>query len=138
MYHKWIMEQIFVTMVLALAVLLGLLTAWSSGAAPAKFAEDLGLSIINAGGRNEIMAQYTCLFLAMAAVCAAALVGAVPRQAALIVLAVIFGGLLVGRLVSLPLNGGIAGYSRTIVSLYAIDAVGLALTAAALVLNNYG
>ena len=100
-------------------------------------AEDLGLSIINAGGRNEIMAQYTCLFLAMAAVCAAALVGAVPRQAALIVLAVIFGGLLVGRLVSLPLNGGIAGYSRTIVSLYAIDAVGLALTAAALVLNNH-
>jgi len=46
--------------------------------------------------------------------------------------------LLVDRLVSLPLNGGIVGYGRTILALYAIDAVGLALAATALVLSNIG
>ena len=68
---------------IAVASLFALLTTWNSGVAPTKFAEHLGLKIVNASDRNEIMAQYTCFFLAVAAVCAAALARAVPRQAAL-------------------------------------------------------
>lgn len=129
------MKQAFVTGVLALAVIFGLLTAWRSATAPANFIENLGLRIANAGGRNEVMAQYTCFFLAMAALCAAALAGTVARQAALLVLVVVFAGLLGGRLISLALNGGIAGYGRTILALHAIDAMGLALAAGALLLE---
>jgi hypothetical protein len=40
--------------------------------------------------------------------------------------------LIAGRLVSLALNGGVAGYSSTILALYAIDAIGFALAIAAM------
>jgi hypothetical protein len=126
----------FGTIVLALAMLFFLYTSWRSGTAPAEFAERLGLSVANAGGYNEIRAQYAGFFFAAALACMASLAGAMPRQAAFIVLAVIFGGLLAGRLVSLALNGGIAGYGHTIVALYAIDASGLALAVTALVLQQ--
>ena len=92
----------------------------------------------NAGGYNEIRAQYAGFFLAAALLCAFSLAGLVPRQAAFIVLIVIFGGLLAGRVVSLTLDGGIAAYGSTIVALYAIDAIGLALGIAALVLHERG
>jgi hypothetical protein len=42
--------------------------------------------------------------------------------------ATIFGGLIFGRLVSLVLNGGLKGYGPTILALYVIDAIGLAVT----------
>jgi hypothetical protein len=48
----------------------------------------------------------------------------------------VFGGLFAGRLVSLALNGGVADYGATILALYAIDAIGLALAIAALVLDH--
>lgn len=95
-----------------------------------------GLTIANAGGYNEIRSQYAGFFLAAAAVCAIALGGLVPRRAAFIVLAVIFGGLFAGRLASLGLNGGIGGYSPTILALYAIDAVGLALAMTAMAVDR--
>jgi len=49
---------------------------------------------------------------------------------------VIFGGLIAGRLVSLALDGGIAGYGPTIRALHAIDAIGLALAIAALAFSR--
>jgi Domain of unknown function (DUF4345) len=126
----------FGTIVLVIATLFFLYTAWSSGIAPVEFAERLGLAVANAGGYNEIRAQYAGFFFAAALACVASLAGVVPRQAAFIVLAVTFGGLLAGRLVSLALDGGIAGYSHTIVALYAIDASGLALAITALGLQH--
>lgn len=126
----------FGTFVLAIATLFFLFTAWSSGTAPRRFAEQLGLTIANAGGFNEIMAQYAGFFLAAAAVCAASLAGAVPRPSAYIVLAVIFGGLIGGRLVSLALNGGIEGYGSAILALFAIDAIGFAMAATAYVVDR--
>lgn len=125
----------FGTIVLTIVTLFFLYTTWRSGTAPAEFAERLGLTVANAGGYNEIRAQYAGFFSA-AVVCVASLAGTVPRQAAYIVLAVVFGGLLAGRLVSLALDGGIARYGRTIVALYAIDATGLALAVVALVLQH--
>jgi hypothetical protein len=83
-----------------------------------------------------VRAQYAGFFLAVAMACVAALLGAVPRASAYLVLAVVFGGLIAGRLVSLGLDGGVIGYPPTIRALFAIDAIGFALTATAFVLDR--
>jgi hypothetical protein len=130
------MPQVFGTLVLAINVLFCLLTAWRSGTAPEGFAARLGLAIVNAGGVNEVRAQYSGFFLAVALVCTASLFGLLSRQASFVVMGAVFGGLFAGRLVSLALNGGVADYGPTILALYAIDAIGLALAIAALVLDH--
>ena len=130
------MGQLFGTIVIVVGGLFFLLTAWSSAAAPGQFAAKLGLAIADAGGINEIRAQYAGFFLAAALMCGAALAGWAPRQAAFLVMIVIFGGLIAGRVVSLALDGGMAGYGPTIRALYAVDAIGLALTLAALALRK--
>ena len=122
----------FGTLVLTIAVLFCLATTWSSGIAPGRFAERLGLALANPGGVNEIRAQYAGFFLAVAAMCAASLAGALARLTAFVLLAVVFGGLIAGRLVSLALDRGVAGYGPTIRALYAIDALGFALALAAI------
>jgi Domain of unknown function (DUF4345) len=126
------MAHSFGTLVLAIALLFCLATTWSSGTAPGRFAERLGLVLANPGGVNEIRAQYAGFFLAVAAMCAASLAGALPRRTAFVLLAVVFGGLIAGRLVSLALDRGVAGYGPTIRALYAIDAIGFALSLAAI------
>lgn len=127
------MASKFSAAVLIVAILFCLLTTASAGLRPDRFAESLGLKIINAGGTNEIIAQYASFFFAVALVCAASLTGFLPRQIAFIILVAVFGGLFVGRLISLGLNGGTLGYSRTILALYVIDAVGLGLAVTAAV-----
>jgi hypothetical protein len=126
----------FGTFVLVIVTLFFLLTVWRSATAPKEFAEQLGLGVANAGGYNEIRSQYAGFFLAVAIFCAASLVGVVSRHAAYSVLAIVFGGLIGGRIVSLALNRGVAGYSATILALYAIDASGFALAIAAIVLEK--
>ena len=91
------MRQAYGSFVLVIITMFFLFTAWSSGTAPAKFAERLGLTVANAGGQNEIRAQYAGFFLAAAVVCAASLAGAVSRLTAFSVPVVIFGGLIGGR-----------------------------------------
>jgi len=130
------MGQLFGTTVLVAGTFFFLLTTWSSGTAPQQFAARLGLAIANAGGVNEIRAQYAGFFLAAALVCVAALAGWLPRQAAFVMMTVIFGGLIAGRLLSLMIDGGLAGYGPTIRALYAIDAVGFALAVAALATSS--
>jgi hypothetical protein len=130
------MSQLFGTAVLVAGALFSLLTTWSSGTAPRQFADRLGLAISSTGGLNEIRAQYAGFFLAAAIACGAALASWIPRQAAFVMLIVIFGGLIVGRLASLAIDGGVAGYGSTIKALYAIDAVGLGLAVAALALDR--
>jgi hypothetical protein len=125
------MAHNFGKVVLVVATLFFLLTTISAGLNPERFGEQLGLRIINAGGFNEIMAQYAGFFLAAAAVCAAALAGWLPRSTAFVTLAAVFGGLLAGRLVSLVLNGGFSGFGPTIQALYIIDTIGLVLAIAA-------
>jgi hypothetical protein len=132
------MPAMFGTSVLVLNVLFCLLTVWQSATAPEGFAGKLGLAVVNAGGLNEVRAQYSGFFLAMAIVCMASLVGWIPRQASFVIITAVFGGLLTGRLVSLALNAGVAGYPPTIRALYVIDAVGLVLAIASLVLDQPG
>jgi hypothetical protein len=130
------MPPVFGTAVLVINILFFLLTTWSSATAPESFAAKLGLGIVNAGGINEVRAQYSGFFLAAALVCTASLFGLLSRQTSFVVLGAVFGGLFAGRLVSLALDGGVAGYGPTILALYAIDAIGLALAVAACVLDN--
>jgi hypothetical protein len=130
------MPPVFGTAVLVINILFFLLTTWSSATAPENFAAKLGLGIVNAGGINEVRAQYSGFFLAAALVCTASLFGLLSRQTSFVVLGAVFGGLFAGRLVSLALDGGVAGYGPTILALYAIDAIGLALAVAAYVLDN--
>ena len=127
------MPPIFGTAVLAANVLFCLFAAWSSAAEPEGFAAKLGLGIINAGGLNEVRAQYSGFFLTVAAVCIGSLCGLLPRQTSFVVMTAVYGGLLAGRLVSLALNVGVVGYGPTILALYAIDALGLLLAVTSLV-----
>ena len=130
------MPPVFGTAVLVINILFFLLTTWSSATAPESFAAKLGLGIVNAGGINEVRAQYSGFFLAAALVCTASLFGLLSRQTSFVVLGAIYGGLLAGRLVSFALNAGVAGYGPTILVLYAIDAVGLSLAVASFVLED--
>jgi hypothetical protein len=59
------MRQFFGTFVLALASVFGILTAWLAATRPGNFAARLGLAISNAGGINEVRAQYAGFFLAV-------------------------------------------------------------------------
>ncbi len=132
------MPPMFGTAVLAINVLFCLFTAWGSATAPETFAAKLGLGIINAGGINEIRAQYAGFFFAVAVVCTASLLGLLSRQASFVVMGAVYGGLLAGRIMSLALNAGVAGYGPTILALYVIDAIGLALAVASFVFDHPG
>jgi Domain of unknown function (DUF4345) len=128
------MSELFGTFVLTLSGLFFLFTTWRGAAEPVAFAARLGLGVANAGGVNEIRAQYAGFFFAAAVVCGAALVGFVARPSALLAVAMIFGGLIAGRLASLAVDRSVAGYGATIRALLVIDAVGFALAIAALTL----
>jgi hypothetical protein len=125
------LEHVYGTFVLALAGAFCLLTTWSAVTSPAEFAGRLGLAVSNAGGVNEVRAQYGGFFCAIAIACLASMYGAVSRHAVYLLLMVTFGGLIAGRLVSFVLNRGVAGFPRTILALYVIDAIGFGLSTVA-------
>jgi hypothetical protein len=130
------MRQAFGPMVLVIVSLFFFYTAWVSGSEPEKFAQKLGLSIADPGGYAEIRGQYAGFFFMAALLCVASLFGVTPRSWAYITLAVIFGGLIAGRLAHLAAHGSFVGYGPTIIALYAIDAIGVALSVTALVLER--
>src|SRR3981081_2338600 len=118
------MPPVFGTAVLMFNVLFFLLTTWSSATAPESFAAKLGLGVVNAGGINEVRAQYSGFFLAAALVCTASLFGLLSRQTSFAVLGAVFGGLLAGRLVSLALDGGVAGDGAPILPAFSLTPLG--------------
>src|SRR5439155_11403159 len=105
------------TAVLTINVLFCLFTAWSSATGTETFAAKLGLGIINAGGVNEVRAQYSGFFFAVAVVCTASILGLLSRQTSFVVMGAVYGGLLAGRLTSLALDAGVTGYGPTILAL---------------------
>src|SRR5216684_1096840 len=102
------MPPVFGTAVLVINIVFFLLTTWSSATAPESFAAKLGLGIVNAGGINEVRAQYSGFFLAAALVCTASLFGLLSRQTSFVVVGAVFGGF-GGSLVILALDGGVSG-----------------------------
>ena len=55
-------------------------TAWLAATQPGNSAARLGLATSNAGGINEVRAQYAGFFLAVSLVCIATLFGGLSRQ----------------------------------------------------------
>jgi|SRR5215469_4311841 len=127
------MQQTFGSAVLIIVSLFFFYTAWSSGFQPDNFAQRLGLGIADPGGYAEIRGQYAGFFFMAAVLCIASLFGLTSRPSAYITLIVIFGGLILGRLVHLAAHGDFSGFGPTIIALYFIDAAGLALAVTALV-----
>lgn len=126
----------FVTSFLVISALFSILTGYSGLAAPVRFGQPLGYVLAGVDGRNEVRAQYGGFFLAIAVAVILALAGKVPRQAALILNAVLFGGLIAGRVLSLVIDGGMHEYGRYIQILFLIDAIGFSLSLIALHLNR--
>src|SRR5258708_35949625 len=111
------MPRAFGTSVLVVNVLFCLLTVWQSGSNPEDFASKIGFGILNAGGFNEVRAQYSGFFLATGLVCVASLLGWIPRQTSFVLLGTIFGRLLAGRLLRLALHGRGSRFRPTTISL---------------------
>jgi len=125
------MKTILGSIVLGSAGLFFLATAWSSFSAPKQFGQRLGFTILGPDGLNEIRAQYGGFFLAMAIIDSLALMRIVPRGAGLLLTSAVFGGLIAGRVTSLILDGGFAGYGGLIRALFLIDGTGFVLSIAA-------
>jgi hypothetical protein len=111
--------------VLGLSGLLSILIAARAILAPAALSAALGYGVPGADALNEIRAQYGGFFLAVAIACGLAIITVIPKQSALIVLIVTFGGILTGRLIGLAFDGGMSGYGPTIRALFVVDAIGL-------------
>jgi hypothetical protein len=130
------MRMAFGTVVLLAVALFFAWTSWTSLRFPRQFGERLGFSIGGLDGLNEVRAQYGGFFLAAALVNALALLGVFSRQTSFAVNAVVFGGLITGRVASLALDGGVNRYGSAIRALFFIDAAGFALTIAAYFLER--
>lgn len=130
------MRTIFGTVVLLIVAVFFAWTSWTSFRFPRQFGERLGLMIGGLDGLNEIRAQYGGFFLAAALANALALIGVFSRQTSFAVNAVVFGGLITGRVASLALDGRLNGYGGSIRALFFIDATGFALTIAAYFLER--
>ena len=122
------MKAAFVTGFLVVSALFTAWTSWSSFVAPDHFAKPLGYLLAGVDGRNEIRAQYGGFFLAVTVASVLTLAGTIPRQAGLVVNAVLFGGLIAGRLISLTIDGGMHGYGPIIRALFFIDSIGFILS----------
>jgi hypothetical protein len=132
------MRSLFGTIFLSASGLFALLTSWTSFRYPAGFAKRLGLMVQGADGLNEIRAQYGGFFLAVAAIDALVLLKLLDRRLGYVINAAVFGGLIFGRLSSLAIDRGFQNYSGSISALFFIDAFGLLLAVASLVLDRRG
>lgn len=130
------MRSLLGTVFLSASGLFTLLTSWTSFRYPAGFAKRLGLMVQGADGLNEIRAQYGGFFLAVAAVDALVLLKILDRKIGYVVNAAVFGGLIFGRLTSLAVDRGFQNYNGSISVLFFIDAFGLLLSVASLLLDR--
>jgi len=122
-------------MTMAVLTLFGLFftyTGLHSLIAPRGFARILSLEPIGRSGDIEIRAQYGGFFLAAGLAQFAALSGHLTQSTALMISFVIFGGLIMGRLLALLFQGDGAPISPAIKALYVIDAIGCVSSAIAL------
>lgn len=109
-----------------------LFTSWLSLSRPAEFAAMLGLALPTPSGVNEIRSQYGGFFLAMALVQLLALAGTLTLETGLVVGAMTFGGLALGRLWSVLRDREFAAYTPTVRLLVVVDPLGFLLSVAAL------
>ncbi|MEO1100830.1 MAG: hypothetical protein AAFW65_03200 [Pseudomonadota bacterium] len=130
------MVETGIHVVLGLAGLFFLFTGIMSFLQPAKFARSLSLETVGRSGCVEIQAQYGGFFFLAGLSLFAPLAGLISQEAALIVMLVIFGGLIAGRLGSLLTKQASEPLIPMIRTLYLIDGAGFAAALAALLLIN--
>ena len=102
--------------------------------APEAVLENFGLLVEEADGRNEIRGQYGGFFGAVGVALALSLSGRLPVRFGLGVMLVTIGGVLMGRLLSVAIEGPsvLATYSSGIKAFILVDILLVGLTLAAL------
>jgi len=106
---------------------------------PVAFGKSLSLAPVGASGIVEIRAQYGGFFFAAALSQFAPFVGLIASTTAFIVAAIIFGGLILGRIGAAMAKPDKEALSPMIKALYLIDGVGfLASIGALLALSGHG
>lgn len=93
------------TTVLILGLIAALYIATKAIVSPETVLSNLGISIIDANGRNEIRGQYGGFFSAIALMLVFALMNTLSRTLALQVLLITIGGVLFGRLLTIAIEG---------------------------------
>jgi hypothetical protein len=107
-------------------------TGWLGFAQPRALSDRLGLQPSGAAGLNEVRSQYGGFYGALAIVQAAGLLGWLPMTAALGAGLLAFGGLMLGRLASVVVDGSLRKYTPTLKWLTFLDPLGFFLTLSAL------
>lgn len=120
--------------VLIIGILVAGYIALRALTAPEGLLAGTGIAVSNADGRNEIRAQYGGFYLAVAAALLLSLFGRLPVSFGLGVLLLAVGGVLVGRLASIVIEGPavFASYSAAIKTYLAFDIAIVVLTLLAL------
>ena len=113
----------FAKFVLALGALVAFFIGYMALSNPAGVLTDYGVIVSDANGRNEIRGQYGGYFIVLAGVMIASLLGKLPQKFGLGVFMMTVGGILLGRIASLIIEGPavFATYSPGIKALLAID-----------------
>ncbi len=118
--------------VLIIGIIVGLFVASRALLSPEAMMNSLDISLNSMSAINEIRGQYGGFFLAFTIVLSLSLIGRLSVRLGLIVFLMTVGGVLIGRLFSLMLDGlAFSNYTPAIQVFFLIDAVmvGLALLA---------
>lgn len=129
------MQSAFVVGALLFGAIGGMATGVAAFARPVFFAAQLGLIPDGASGLNEMRSQYGGFFFLCGLLAVSALAGWTPTVWALVLMAVVFGGLVLGRLFSLGLDRTAGSYKPAIRALYFIDSCGFMLSSVALAMQ---
>lgn len=124
----------FQRIILAIGALVAAYISLRAITAPESVLVNLGLIIDGADGRSEIRGQYGGFFGAVAIAMVLSLIGKLPQKFGLGMLLITVGGVLMGRLLSIVIEGPqvLASYSSSIQAFIIVDIILVALTLLAL------
>ena len=119
---------------LGLSALIAAWIAYRGLFSPNDLMASLHITIDDSSGRNEIRGQYGGFFVVVCILLVCGAVGWLRTSAALILLAALYGGVLLGRISSLVFDGvgEFVDYSQILKLAHGMDATGLVLTLIAL------
>lgn len=124
----------FAKIVLILGAVMSAYIGVNALGSPGTVLTDFGVVVPGADGRNEIRGQYGGFFIVLAIVMALSVIGKLPERFGLGVFLMTVGGVLLGRIASLILEGPsiFSSYSTNIQALHAVDTILVILTILAL------
>lgn len=125
---------IYQIVVMTLCALMSAWVAWYGLFETKGFMSGLQIELTGPGGRAEIMAQYGAYFAVLALAAAGGALGLLRSTSILLMFALLFGGLIFGRLYALNALGweNFEAYPRMLRSAHYIDGVSFVATVLAL------